>query len=233
MATDTDAARDGVLAARAELDEELRRLNASTRSAVDIPAKIRRSPAKAAAIAGGVAFLAVKGPQRVFRAGKRAVRGKDAPLPSKMLPEEIDKALRSLGSDGDKVRGALERDFAAYVKKAAADRRRLRQLVLLSVARPLATHGTRALANWLFSPEREGFDRRLSELRARADRSTFRSDGSNERNTFLFLLTGSLQLASARFGQYHFSPGDSILIPPHTDYDLSAAANSKILRADI
>ena len=31
MATDTDAARDGVLAARAELDEELRRLNASTR----------------------------------------------------------------------------------------------------------------------------------------------------------------------------------------------------------
>ena len=118
MATDTDAARDGVLAARAELDEELRRLNASTRSAVDIPAKIRRSPAKAAAIAGGVAFLAVKGPQRVFRAGKRAVRGKDAPLPSKMLPEEIDKALRSLGSDGDKVRGALERDFAAYVALA-------------------------------------------------------------------------------------------------------------------
>ena len=40
-----------------------------------------------------------------------------------MLPDEIDKTLRKLGDDGDKVRGALERDFADYVKKAEKDRK--------------------------------------------------------------------------------------------------------------
>ena len=44
MATETDAARDRVLAARAALGEELETLEASARAAVDIPAKIRRRP---------------------------------------------------------------------------------------------------------------------------------------------------------------------------------------------
>ena len=65
MATETDAARDRVLAARTEFDEELIRLEASGRAALDIPAKIRRSPAKAVAVVGGLGFLALKGPQRV------------------------------------------------------------------------------------------------------------------------------------------------------------------------
>jgi hypothetical protein len=34
-------------------------------------------------------------------------------MPKAMLPEEIERTLRSLGDDGDRVRGALERDFAA------------------------------------------------------------------------------------------------------------------------
>ena len=118
MATETDAARDRVLAARAALGEELETLEASARAAVDIPAKIKRSPAKAAAVAGGAAFLVLGGPKRVFRAGKRAVTGEPEPLPPSMLPEEIDKSLRALGDDGEKVRGALERDFAAYAKQA-------------------------------------------------------------------------------------------------------------------
>ena len=119
MATETDAARDRVLAARASLGEELETLEASARSAIDIPAKIKRSPAKAAAVVGGTAFLALGGPKRVFRAGKRAVTGEPEPLPPSMLPKEIDKALRALGDDGTKVRGALERDFAAYAKQRA------------------------------------------------------------------------------------------------------------------
>ena len=53
MATSTDAARLRVLAARGELQEQLHLLEASGRAAVDIPARIKRSPAKAAAIAGG------------------------------------------------------------------------------------------------------------------------------------------------------------------------------------
>ena len=51
--------------------------------------------------------------------GRRVVRGKSSPLPRSMLPDEIEKTLRSLGSDGDKVRGALERDFAAYAKQSS------------------------------------------------------------------------------------------------------------------
>jgi len=170
-------ARQRVLASRAELDDELRQLNASARSAADIPAKIRKSPAKAAAVAGGAAFLLLKGPQRVFGLGRRAIRGKDAPLPSKMLPEEIDKSLRSLGSDGEKVRGALERDFAAYIAKAQADRRRVRRILLLSVAQPILTQLARRGAQWLTSPEREGFDRRLAELRDRAAERRGAEDG--------------------------------------------------------
>ena len=90
MATETDAARDRVLAARAALGEELENLEASARTAVDVPAKIRRSPAKAAAIAGGAAYLVLGGPKRVFRAGKQAVTGMPADFPESMLPDEIE-----------------------------------------------------------------------------------------------------------------------------------------------
>ena len=168
MATETDAARDRVLEARAELADELEALEASVRAAVDIPAKIRRSPAKAGAILGGTAFLVLGGPRRLFRAGKRAVTGAPAPMPDSMLPTEIEKALRKLGDDGDKVRGALERDFAAYAQKASKDRAGLRTLLLLTVARPLLTGATKAAASWLFRTDEEGFQARLAQIRERA-----------------------------------------------------------------
>jgi hypothetical protein len=169
VATETDAARDRVIAARADLGEELENLEAAARAAVDIPAKIRRSPAKAAAVVGGVGFLALKGPQRLFGAGKRAVRGPSAPLPKSMLPKEIDKSLRSLGSDGDKVRGAIERDFAKYAKQAARDRTGTRNILLLSIARPLISTVAKRAAQWLVNPDQEGFAQRLSEIRGRAE----------------------------------------------------------------
>ena len=121
MAEATDAARDRVLAARSALAEEIDLLEASARAAVDVPAKIRRSPGKAAAIVGGTGFLVLGGPGRVFRGVKRAVRGPAEPLPKSMLPKEIEKAVKALGKDGDQVRGALERDFAAYAKQAGRD----------------------------------------------------------------------------------------------------------------
>jgi hypothetical protein len=170
VATETDAARDRVLEARASLGEELEVLEASARAAVDIPAKIKRSPAKAAAIAGGAAFLVLGGPKRVFRAGKRAVTGEPDPLPDSMLPEEIDKALRALGNDGKKVRGALERDFAAYAKQKQKDRSGLRTLLLLSIARPLLGGAAKAAAARLFSTDDEGFQARLAQVRDRASR---------------------------------------------------------------
>jgi hypothetical protein len=92
-------------------------METATREAVDIPAKIRRAPAKSAALAGGAAFVVLGGPRRIVRRLRRAVGGEPAPLPSEMLPKEVDKAIRSLGSDGEKVRGALERSFANYLAK--------------------------------------------------------------------------------------------------------------------
>ncbi len=168
MATEQDAARDRVLAARAELGEQFQLLEASTRATLDIPARVRRSPAKAAAIAGGLGFLALKGPQRTFGLARRIVRGPNAALPTSMLPDEIDRTLRSLGDDGDRVRGAIERDFAAYARKAEKGRRQLRTLVLLSVARPLMAATARAAAKAFFTPDETTFDERLGRVRDRA-----------------------------------------------------------------
>ena len=166
MAEGTDAARERVLAARAQLGDELEVLEASARAAVDIPAKIKRSPAKAAAVAGGAGFLVVGGPRRVVDGVKRAVRGPSKPLPKSMLPDEIEKTLRKLGTDGDAVRGTLERDFADYAKQAAKDRGRgLKTLLLLSVARPVLTHGSKTAARWLFSSDEVGFGERLEQVR--------------------------------------------------------------------
>jgi hypothetical protein len=172
VATETDAARDRVLAARAALGKELENFEASVRTAVDVPAKIRRSPAKAAAIAAGAAFLVLGGPKRVFRAGKRAVTGAPADFPDSLLPDEIDKTLRKLGDDGDKVRGALERDFAAYAKQASQNRRGLRTLLLLTVGRPLLSAAARAAAGSLFGGDEEGFRARLEQIRERTRRQT-------------------------------------------------------------
>jgi hypothetical protein len=169
VATEQDAARDRVLAARAELAEQLEVLEASGRAAVDIPARVRRSPAKAAAIVGGAGFLALKGPQRAFRAARQAVTGKPPPMPKRMLPDEIEKTLRKLGDDGEKVRGALERDFADYAKKAEKDRKGVLSVMLLAAARPLLARGAKAAGEYLLSPDAEGFSKRLAQVRSRAE----------------------------------------------------------------
>jgi hypothetical protein len=166
VATETDAARDRVLAARAALGEELEALEASARAAVDIPAKVRRSPAKAAAIAGSAGFVVLGGPRRLFGAARRRVFGPTADLPKQMLPKEIEKTLKKLGDDGDKVRGALERDFAAYAKEAEKDRGIA--ALATAAARPLVLRGARAAAEWFFRADEDGFQARLAEVRERA-----------------------------------------------------------------
>ena len=159
------AAREEVLAARATMASELQVLDASARAAADIPAKIKRSPAKAAAVVGGLGFLALKGPQRVFGLGRRLVRGKDTKLPESMLPPEIEKTLRKMGSDGNKVRGTLERDFAAYAQQAQKSRNDRRNLIILSLVQPLVARGARTLADFLLAPDPRTFQERLEAMR--------------------------------------------------------------------
>ncbi len=138
-----DAAAE-VAAARGALQGELAALKASAKASVDVRAKVRRSPGKAAAAVGGAAFLAVGGPRRAFRALKRRVVGEPEPLPTSLLPEEVERSVRALGDDGAKVRGALERGFAGWLDATAKDRKaeaRQRSLVNLAMklGRPVAS----------------------------------------------------------------------------------------------
>ena len=177
MATEADAARDRVIAARAALGEDLEVLEASARAAVDVPAKIRRNPVPFAAAVGGITFVAAGGPRRVFRAARNRIFGAPEPLPESMLPDQVEKALRGLGDDGRKVRGALERDFAAYAKQAQRDRARLRTLLVLTVARPILNGAAKAGVRYLFGTDDEGFQARLREIRDRAQRTRGETEG--------------------------------------------------------
>ena len=168
MAAEQDAARDRVLAARSEFDASIGDLGASARYAVDIPAQVRRSPAKAAAIVGGVVFLVLRGPQRLWRAFRRHVLRRNAPLPKRLLPKEIEKAIDRMGDDGDKVRGTIERDFADYVKQRQRERRAIPTVILLSAARPIIGAAARRAMEYLTAPPSAGYGSRLEEVRSKA-----------------------------------------------------------------
>jgi hypothetical protein len=181
----TDAARAAAVASRGTLEDEVIRLEASARAAVDIPAKIRRAPARTAGLAAGAVFVAAGGPKRVIRRMVRAVRGPEAELPKSMLPKEVDKTLRKLGTDGDKVRGTIEREFADYLE-AKAPERRSRDLgatastLAGSVLGPVTKRVGRQLAEELFSPKTSGassFEAATRKARARWDEMAAARDG--------------------------------------------------------
>jgi hypothetical protein len=158
------------------------RLEAAGRAAVDIPARLRREPAKVAGAAAGAAFLLLGGPRRAFKGARRAIFGPNADLPKSMLPEQVEKTLKKLGPDGEKVRGTLEREFARYLEKTAPERRE-RDLgavaagILAGLMKPAATRAGRELAERLFDPDGPSFREGLQRARARMDRTA--AGGSN------------------------------------------------------
>ncbi len=183
MGARTDAARAEVVAQRQVLLAEVVRLEAAGRSAVDIPAKIRRAPARTAALAAGTAFMVLGGPKKTFHAVRRAVLGPKADLPKSMLPEQIDKALRSLGDDGDRVRGLVEREFVDYLEKSKAVReaRDLRGTISElggNILRPVTAQAGKRLASELFSPEGGGFAEAMKRIQARRDAKEATPDGA-------------------------------------------------------
>ena len=172
MGARTDAARAEVLAARAGLDQELLRLEASGRAAVDIPARLRREPAKVLGAAGGAAFLLLGGPKRVFKGVRRAIFGPDADLPKSMLPKEVEKTLKKLGPEGERVRGTLEREFAAYLDEKAPQRQE-RDLGGAAVAiaagllKPVAQRVGKQLAERALDPDGFSFAEGMRRARDR------------------------------------------------------------------
>ena len=172
MGARTDAARAEVVARRQLLLVEVVRLEAAGRSAIDIPAKIRRAPGKTVALAAGTAFLVLGGPKRSFRAARRAIFGPTAELPKSMLPAQIDKALRSLGDDGDRVRGVLEREFVDYLdkNKGARESRDLSGTIAElggNVLRPATSEAGKRLAKELFKPEGGSFHEVMDRIQTR------------------------------------------------------------------
>jgi hypothetical protein len=168
----TDAARSEVLAARAGLDEEMVRLEASGRAAVDIPTRLRREPAKVLGTAGGAAFLLLGGPKRVFKGVRRAMFGPEADLPKSMLPPEVEKTLRKLGPDGEKVRGTLEREFAEYLDEKAPERQKrdlgaTAAILLGGVLKPVTERLGRQLAERALDADPSSFADGLRRARAR------------------------------------------------------------------
>jgi hypothetical protein len=177
VGTRTDAALAKVVAARADFDDEIDRLEAAGRAAVDIPAKVRRAPAKAAGVAAGAAFLALGGPKRLFRRAKRLVTGKEEELPAALLPKEVDKALSKLGSDGKKVRDTLEREFAKYLDDRSNERKKEGAAaagVALAVAalRPVTIRIGKSLAERALNPDGPSFEQQLQRLRDRRKRGS-------------------------------------------------------------
>jgi len=172
VGTRTDAAHAQVLAARADVEEQVDRLEAAGRAAIDIPAKVRRSPAKAAGVAAGGAFLALGGPKRLFRRAKRAVTGKEEELPSELLPKEVEKALRKLGTGGKAVRGTLEREFANYLDTRAKERKReglvaAATSLALGALRPIAIRTGKQMAERMLDPNGPSFQEQLERIRER------------------------------------------------------------------
>jgi len=174
-----------LLESRASLDEELVRLEAAARAAVDIPAKVRRHPVKAAGLAAGAGFVVVGGPKRLFRRAKAAVFGPPEPMPTSMLPKEIDKALGKLGDDGARVRGTIEREFAAFLEERAPQRRRdslmgdVRGLVV-TAARGFMFRTGREIATRVASPDPELYTAQLERIRARLAARDAGSEGIDE-----------------------------------------------------
>jgi len=182
VGTRTDAALAQVVAARADLDAELDRLEAAGKAAVDIPAKVRREPVKAAGVAAGAAFLALGGPKRLFRRVKTAIRGEEDPLPSELLPDEINKVLKKLGSDGKKVQLTLDKEFAKYLDDRAKERKKegvLAAVVALGTTalRPVAVRTGRQLVERMLNPDGPSFEEQMQRIR---DRRRDKAEGSRD-----------------------------------------------------
>ncbi len=97
-------------------------------------------------------------------------RGPRSRCPTRCSPTEIEKTLRKLGDDGDKVRGAIERDFASYVGKKTKERRDARNLFLIGIARPFLLRGVKAGVDWLTGTDEASVSERIALVRARAER---------------------------------------------------------------
>ena len=158
MGESTRDARQKVVRAREGFGEEVDELALATRSAVDIPAKVKQHPVRTAGIAGGAVFLAANGPKRVIRAVENRVRPTKTSKYKGMFPKPIEKALDRMGDQGVDARERLESEFADWVSKrstksAPSNARQSFWKTYDAVIGPLAALGVKRLLDKLFAAE--------------------------------------------------------------------------------
>ena len=144
---------------RAGLSDSLDELTSATRSALDVPAKIRRNPVRTAALVGGTGFLLAGGPRRVARfIGRRILPQRPDPYAG-LLPPEIERVLKDSGVAKDpQVRRAINKDFAEYLKQKGEYEPEPTATASFwrtfdRVAGPLGTAGTRVMVQRLLEAE--------------------------------------------------------------------------------
>jgi hypothetical protein len=177
----TDAARADVVAARKGLADEVDRLEAAGRAAIDIPARLRREPAKVVGAAAGAAFLVAGGPGRLLRRLTGRKGGKGGVDTASIIPEAIQRGLGKRGADGEKTKKQLEKDFAKYLESrggketgaALAIGGTAAQLIS-NVLKPVTQRAGKRLAEELFDADRE--TSRESLRKVRADRNASAKD---------------------------------------------------------
>ena len=176
------AAIDELEAARIGLADSLDTLGDATRSALDVPAKIKRNPVKTAALVGGTGFLLVGGPRRVVRAVGRRVFSRRSDPYEGLLPPQIEKVLKDSGVAKDpEVRRALNKDFAQYLKqKGKYEPEPTAQATFWRtfdrVAGPQGTAGARVMVQRLMEAEQ---DRALVRTEAR-ERAIARAEATKK-----------------------------------------------------
>jgi hypothetical protein len=89
-----------------------------------------------------------------------------------MLPPEIEKTLRKLGPDGEKVRGTLEREFAEYLEEKAPQRKErdlgaTTAVLLGGVLKPVVQRFGKQLAEQALDPDKGTFAEALKRSRER------------------------------------------------------------------
>ena len=98
--------------------------------------------------------------------------GKEEELPSELLPKEVEKALRKLGTDGKAVRGTLEREFANYLDTRAKERKKeglvaAATSLALGALRPIAMRTGKQMAERMLDPNGPSFQEQLEKIRER------------------------------------------------------------------
>lgn len=174
---DVRAAMTEVEAARADMTRALDDLVGATQEALDIPAKVRRNPVRAAALVGGTGFLLAGGPRRVVRFIGRRVRRQPPPDPyAGILPDEIEQVLKDSGVARDPdVRRALNRDFADYLRQKGSYQPEPNAATSFwrtfdTLAGPLGSAGARILVQRLMEAEQDRGQRRKDAHERRRQR---------------------------------------------------------------